>query len=246
MVPRFDLFTPPPLSFIITKLKETAPVRDTGPPSPYAFWIEHPAVFERGRLRAVVRMYETPRADFVVDLSPYLFDLPPGEYTLRTGYYPSDDFKKPRWLSKTTTFRLKQLTEADKRLLRKAIPSLDPDRRKVERHDWVAKDINIALLKSELPREKFGALALHCFLSSALQQGSAAKAPLDLLDKVPASLKPLADCLRYEVLLAKKEQKAAKQLRERLLREHPGFKWQLDMIDEDGGILAALFRRPPR
>jgi hypothetical protein len=82
-------------------------------------------------------------------------------------------------------------------------------------------------------------------LTSAVQQGSAAKARLELLDKVPDNIKPLAECLRYEVLRSKQDDKAANRLRERLLREHPGFKWELDLIGESGGLLASLLKRPP-
>src|SRR5262249_10565792 len=99
--------------------------------------------------------------------------------------------------------------------------------------------------------EHFAPLALHCFLGSAFRHAKpddsgASRARLDLLDQVPAQFRPVADCLRYEVLLARKETAAAKQLRRQLEKDHPELRWRLEAIDQDRGTIATVFQEVSR
>lgn len=105
--------------------------------------------------------------------------------------------------------------------------------------------IGLGMHDPRLPKDCFSALALQCFLNSTRKGGQVEKAPVQFLDKVPSLLKPVADCLRYEVLVARKEEKAAKQLKEHILRDHPGLKWRIDAADKGRGTLATILRDPP-
>lgn len=244
-LPIFDVVAPSPFRFRVKGLRDNERIQDSRIPGWSSFYHRSPAEFERPVARREMRMSETSHADFLLDLRPHYQSLAPGDYTLSTQLYVDIKSENSRWSAKPVTFQLRALPEKATAILQKAMPSFGRERLSFEFSEWVTEEVDIVLLEAKLPRELFSLVALHCFLNSTRKAGSADKAPLGLLDKVPAELKPVADCLRYEVLLSRKEARAAKYLKEQILRQHPGLKWRVDAADQGWGTLARILRDPP-
>src|SRR5262245_37653080 len=234
-LPIFDVVAPSSFRFRVKLSSDDKKMQDSGVPGLGSFYLRSPDEFERPVGRPVMRMFATGHADFLVDLRPHFQKLDSGNYSLSTQLYGDTNRENPRWSAKAVPIQVRPLPDDAKIVLKKAMPTFEAERKSVGFTDWVTEDVDLNLLQAKLPREVFSVLALHCFLNSTRKAGRADKARLEFLEKIPVQLKALADCLRYEVLLSRKQEKAATQLKEQILRNHPALKWRINAADEGWG-----------
>jgi hypothetical protein len=67
----------------------------------------------------------------------------------------------------------------------------------------------------------------------------------ELPTDLPAMFSPEIDVLRYEILRSKKLTEKAKELRGKILKEHPGIQFRLDDVDKGRGALVSIIKPPP-
>jgi hypothetical protein len=232
--PAFDLLSAwPPVGVAVRDGREKT-VKAAVAPSPYAFWLRHPAVFEHPKPRPTVTLAPGERGCFLVDLAPWLAGLAPGEYTVVLFLHNSEHGSV--WRSRGVRLRLAAVTEAERRAVEDAFPAT---RRPAEYspRSWLNRDMVVTPLKARLRESEFAAVVPYAFLSAAARGTHIAQAPVELLTHFPKHLQPLADCLRYEFLFASGQTQEARKVREHILRTSPAWRWRIRTIEDGSGLL---------
>jgi hypothetical protein len=232
--PAFDLLGAWPPVGVTVRNGRGKTVKAAVAPSPYAFWLRPPAVFEHPKHRPEVTLAPGETGCFLIDLAPWLAGLSPGEYTVTLVLHGGE--QSPAWRSGGVGLRLAAVTEAERRAVAEAFPAT---RRLAEGRPevWLNRDIVVTPLKARLRAGVFAAVVPYAFLSAAARGTHIAQAPVELLTHFPKHLQPLADCLRYEFLFTSGQTQEARKVRHHILRTYPAWRWRIRTIEDGSGLL---------
>jgi hypothetical protein len=237
--PQFDLLEAyPPLSVRIVDAPSKRLEKSASAP-PEAFF--SPARLERASTPEQVALAPGETRGFVLDVSVWLADIPAGKHAVALGLH--NLFGKEIARSNDTTIEVASLPEQVWHAIQSAIPQVKRDVLPATPWGWLEMKMDSRQLQDQLPKDVFSHLALYCFLSDVAHEGKIEKAPTKLLDNVPGHLEEFAAALRYEVLLAKGEQEAAKKLKDAVFSKSTAMKWRFDESDAGNGLLQQVIKR---
>jgi hypothetical protein len=174
----------------------------------------------------------------IVDISPWFSNLKAGRYVVTMRLY---GHSAKYWTSNPITVDLvdtgdvpRQLKPADiYRKLSRILPvnTLKP---------WMIHcDVEqIALIRKRMSPAAFSTVAVHLFLSAAINEKVNYPSLLPILDAVPENLRSLRDVLQLEVLAEQGKQEAAEKLANELMQRYPEFSWRIDLARAGKGLIA--------
>lgn len=203
-----------------------------------ANWPPHPYFFER---RGDVSLAPGERRRMILDASAFL-KLESGQYELRAGFWTS--FADPeglRCVSEPIRIKIKAPGPTDQAWAEDVLRQIKVQRRVPESHwpEFLGLRGFDARTLDGLSREARRTLAPYLFLHQAFH-GPAEVADLKAEDLEPLAtgvLAPEALAFRYEILVARKEQTEAEELRQQIQKQWPGLKWRIEKVEKGQGLL---------
>jgi len=194
----------------------------------------HPNRFKRPT--TMVKTDES--AAFFIDLSPWLADLKPGTYSLTVRLYV-DHRSELSWASPAEEFEVKSLDEKVRKFIQHTVPA-ESDKQDVQDRelDWLSPKIHAQALHNVLPPEVWMNVAFHVLLAEATAANTADDLTPELIESLPPRVRPIADVVRYELLLDVSDEAGAEQLRTRFADQHPELVWMMDRAAEGDGLIA--------
>jgi hypothetical protein len=239
--PQYDFLRGyPPLSVEMVDLQSSR-VQISIKPARVAFYMLDPAVAHRVRLLGETKLAVGETRSFLVDCGAWFEDLTDGKYTVTVGLHNRHQSK----IAKSTGVCTELVSPPDEvvEAVRRGIPRFPARISPLQPRQWLRMKMNSRQLQDQLPKEVFSQLAVYCFLSDVVHEGKIENARTELLEGVPDHLKEFAAALRYEVLLAKGEKEAAKELKETTLSQSAGMKWRFDNADRGNGFIQDAIKR---
>ena len=243
----FDVLSGHPLPVVVKRADRDDPVTIGSPEiSPSAFWSKRPRFRDRrmdqGVHRPMLDFEPGQTRSFFLDMSPWLIDLEPGEYSVTASVYTGPG-SSTAWDSEPHTLRIVGTAGLIPDRLAHMLPELPNPGQIALGSLWLDQEIDVAELQRELPPLAFSTVAPYLFLNVCARLGFVALAPLDLLDLFPPHLASLSQVLRYEVLRERGMDNEAQKLRDETIRQWPGIAWQVHRIERGDGLIRQAIRR---
>jgi hypothetical protein len=174
---------------------------------------------------------------FFADLSPWTDHMEPGSYSFVVRmfmYHPFASNQFWSWDSTAMTIEVSSLDKDDRRILSEVIPLWKAG---ISAKLWIGQAINWELLYPVLPKDVWSRIAFHVLVGHAASAATTRDITPALVEALPDHIRPVADILRYELILETGDDNAAKELYDRFTESNPELIWMMDRAADGDGLI---------